>query len=199
MAAVSVPVAVLLAAEEEPSPLLPHTSELIVGIVAFTLLYLFLRAKVFPIFERTFAARREAIEGGIERAEHAQAEANRLAESYRAQLADARQEAARLREEARAQGAAIVAEMREEGQRQREAIVTAGHQQLEADRKQASAVLRGEVGALATELAGRIVGESLEDEARQRRTVDRFIAELERRERAAGDGQVPAGSAGPGS
>jgi len=28
-------------------------------------------------------------------------------------------------------------------------------------------------------LAGRVVGESLEDEARQRRTVERFLAELE--------------------
>jgi F-type H+-transporting ATPase subunit b len=186
----------IAAAEEEPNPLLPHTSELIVGIVAFALLYLFLRAKVFPIFERVYAERREAIEGGIERAEHAQAEANRLAEQYRAQMAAARQEAARLREEARAEGAAIVTEMREEGQRQREAIIAAGHQQLEADRKQAYAVLRGQVGALATELAGRIVGESLEDEARQRRTVDRFIADLEARERVTGDGQVPAGSPG---
>jgi F-type H+-transporting ATPase subunit b len=185
---------VLAAEEGEPSPLLPHTSELIVGIVAFALLYLFLRAKVFPIFERTFAERRDAIEGGIERAEQAQAEANRLAEAYRAQMAEARQEAARLREEARAQGAAIVAEMREEGQRQREAILAAGHQQLEADRKQAAAMLRAEIGALATELASRIVGESLEDEVRQRRTVDRFIAELEARERAAGDGQVGAGA-----
>ena len=39
--------------------------------------------------------------------------------------------------------------------------------------------LRAEVGTLATTLAGRIVGESLEDEARQSRVVDRFLAELE--------------------
>jgi F-type H+-transporting ATPase subunit b len=42
------------------------------------------------------------------------------------------------------------------------------------------------VGALATTLAGRIVGESLEDEARQRRTVERFIAELEEQNAPAG-------------
>jgi hypothetical protein len=42
--------------------------------------------------------------------------------------------------------------------------------------------LRTEVGTLATSLAGRIVGESLEDEVRQRRTVDRFLAELEQQE-----------------
>ena len=41
------------------------------------------------------------------------------------------------------------------------------------------AQLRSEIGGLATTLAGRIVGESLEDDERARRTVDRFIADLE--------------------
>ncbi len=36
-----------------------------------------------------------------------------------------------------------------------------------------------ELVALATSLAGRIVGESLDDEARQSRVVERFLADLE--------------------
>ena len=51
--------------------------------------------------------------------------------------------------------------------------------QIEAERQQAVTSLRAEVGALATSLAGRIVGESLDDEARQRRVVERFLADLE--------------------
>ena len=100
-------------------------------------------------------------------------------EEYREQLAEARHEASRLREEAKEQGIAIKAELRAEGEAERQRIVDAAHAQLEADRQQALTSLRAEVGALAVELAGRIVGESLEDEARQRRTVDRFLAELE--------------------
>src|SRR5918994_1475127 len=97
------PMAVLTAAAEaeEPSPLLPHLSELIVGLVAFGLLFYFLRAYVFPIFEKTYAERSSAIEGGIKRAEEAQAEAQRALEQYRAQLADARGEAARAGRRAR--------------------------------------------------------------------------------------------------
>ena len=64
--------ATVLAATEEPNPLLPHTSELIVGAISFALLYLFLRAKVFPVFELVFAERRDAIEGGMERANTAE-------------------------------------------------------------------------------------------------------------------------------
>ena len=173
--------AIVIAAEGEPNPLLPHTSELIVGTIAFVLLFLFLRAKVFPVFEKTFEQRRDAIEGGMERAKTAEEEAKETLAQYREQLADARHEAARLREEAREQGTTIIAEMREQAQTEARRITEQAHQQIEADKTAALTQLRTQVGSLATDLAGRIVGESLEDDARQRRVVDRFLDELERR------------------
>ena len=69
--------------------------------------------------------------------------------------------------------------MREQAQAESKRITAQAHQQIEAERKQALASLRADVGRLAVDLASRVVGESLEDEARQRRTVDRFLAELE--------------------
>lgn len=173
--------AIVLAKGDEPNPLLPHTSELIVGTVAFVLLFLFLRAKVFPVFEKVFAERRDAIEGGMERAKAAEEEAKETLAQYRERLADARHEAARLREEAREQGQAIIAEMREQAQAEARRIAETAHQQIEADKATALIQLRTQVGTLATDLAGRIVGESLEDDARQRRVVDRFLDELESR------------------
>ena len=171
----------VLAAEEEPNPLLPHLSEIIVGAVAFALLLWFLQKKVFPVFEKTFAERRDAIEGGMERAKEAEEEAKETLAQYREQLADARHEAARLREDAREQGAAIIAEMREQAQAEARRLTEQAHQQIEADKSTALTQLRTQVGTLATDLAGRIVGESLEDDARQRRVVDRFLDELEAR------------------
>ena len=153
-------IAVLLASEGEPNPLLPHLSELIVGTIAFVLLFLFLRAKVFPVFERTFAERRDAIEGGMERAQAAEEEAKETLAQYREQLADARHEAARLREDAREQGAAIIAEMREQAQAEGRRLTEQAHHQIEADRVQALNQLRTQVGSLATDLAGRIVGDN---------------------------------------
>lgn len=135
--------------------------------------------KLLPSIEKVLAERRDQIEGGMERAEAAQAEAQALLEQYRAELAEARHEAARITEHAREQGAALIGEMREEGQRQREAIVAAGHAQIEADKKQATAALRQDVGSLASQLASRIVGESLEDHARQSGVIDRFLGDLE--------------------
>ncbi|MEU2154110.1 F0F1 ATP synthase subunit B [Streptomyces sp. NPDC019396] len=172
--------ALLLAqAEEAQNPLLPHLDELVIGLIAFAIVFGFLAKKLLPNINKVLDERREAIEGGIEKAESAQIEAQSVLEQYKAQLAEARHEAARLRQEATEQGAAIITEMRAEGQRQREEIVAAGHAQIEADRKAAATALRQDVGKLATNLAGKLVGESLEDHARQSRTIDRFLDELE--------------------
>lgn len=169
---------VTLAAQE--NVLLPPVGELIVGTLAFLAVLVVLGRMLLPRITATLAERADLIEGGIKRAEAAQAEANATLEQYRAQLAEARHEAARLREDAREQGAAIVAEMREQAQAEARRITDASHAQIEADRAAALASLRTDVGALATELAGRIVGESLADEARAHRVIDRFLDELER-------------------
>ena len=166
-------------AGEEPNPLVPHLSELIVGLDAFTLLFLLLRAKVYPVFERVFAERTAAISGGMQKAEKAQQEAEQALEQYRAQLAEAREEAGRIRNEAQAQRAQIVEEARAEARTEAARILEAASVQIASERQQAMTELRREIGGLAVTLAGKVVGESLEDEARQRRTVDRFLEGLE--------------------
>ncbi|OKJ07476.1 F0F1 ATP synthase subunit B [Kitasatospora sp. CB01950] len=176
---------VLLAAEEKMNPLLPAWPEVIIGLLCFFIVFGLLGKKLLPSIEKVLEERRDAIEGGMKRAETAQAEAQAMLEQYRAELAEARHEAARITEHAREQGAVLIAEMREEGQRQREAIVAAGHAQIDADKKQATAVLRQDVGSLASQLASRIVGESLEEHARQSGVIDRFLDELESKAAAA--------------
>ena len=167
-------------------PVVPHLGELIFGIVAFLILYVVVARKVVPRLEELFAERAAAIEGGMEKAEQAQAEAAAALEEYRSRLAEARQEASRIRAEAQAEGAAIIAELREQAQTEAARITAGANQQIEAARQQAVVQLRAEVGRLAIDLASRIVGESLEDEARQRRVVERFLDDL--------DAAEPAGS-----
>ena len=171
---------ITIAAAEELNPLVPHTAEIIVGFIAFSLLYLVLRKAVVPKFEKAFTDRTHAIQGGIERAEQAQLEAQRALAQYNEQLSSAREEAQTLREEALVQGAAIVDELRAKAQEEATRITAAAHASIEAERQQAVTSLRNEVGALAVELASKIVGEALEDQARQSRIVDRFLDDLEK-------------------
>jgi len=167
-----------LAAEAEHNPIIPIWQEILVGTVAFIILCVVLMKFVFPQMEKTFAARVDAIEGGIKRAEAAQAEANELLEQYRAQLAEARTEAARIRDEARADAEGIRQDVLATARQESDRIIAAGRDQLATQRESIVRELRAEVGTLAVDLAGRIVGESLADEARNRGTVDRFISEL---------------------
>jgi F-type H+-transporting ATPase subunit b len=162
------------------NPLLPKPIEMILSIVFVLLLTLVIWKMVVPRFEATYTERTEAIQGGIEKAEKAQEAAEAALQEYQAQLAEARTEAARIREDAKTQGAQILAEMREQAQAESARIRASAETQLEAERTQVMTQLRSEIGGLATTLASRIVGESLEDDARARRTVDRFLADLER-------------------
>ena len=169
----------LLIPLQEENPLLPNWAEVIAAIV-FALLLTFIIARfVVPRFEATYAERTEAIQGGLEKAEKAQEAAEAALRQYNEQLADARSEASRIREEAKSEGTQILADLRGQAQAEVARIRTQGDAQLEAERASVMAQMRAEIGTLATTLAGRIVGESLEDDERARRTVDRFLADLE--------------------
>ena len=160
-------------------PLIPTYTELIVGTICFVVIFGVLGRVLMPRAQQMLAQRTELIEGGLQKAADEQAEAAQVLEQYKQQLAEARHEAARMREEARQQGAQIIAEMREQAQAEARRITDSAQAQIQAERQQALTALRAEVGALATTLASRIVGESLEDTARQGRMVDRFLEELE--------------------
>lgn len=163
-------------------PLAVDVPELIIGTVAFFIVFAVLWRVLFPRIQQTLQERTDQIEGGLQRAEEAQHEAQRTLEQYQAQLAEARHEASRLRQEAQEEGARILADLRERGEAERQRLVAAAHDQIEVDRAQAIQALRTEMGALAVELASRIVGEALEQDARQRRVIDRFLEELEAEE-----------------
>jgi F-type H+-transporting ATPase subunit b len=170
---------IYLADAASQDPLVPTWPELIIGTIVFVVVFGILGKMLLPRIQKTLAEREDQIQGGLSRADEAQEEAQAVLAQYRAQLDDARQEASRMREEAREQGAQIIAEMRERAEAEARRITEAAQSQIEAERQQALISLRAEVGALAVDLASRIVGESLADQARQSRMVDRFLDSLE--------------------
>lgn len=129
-------------------------------------------------------ARSEAIEGSINSAEAAQAEAQAALEKYTSQLAEARAEAGRIREQARADGSQIVAELREQASSEAARITANAQAQIEMERLAALASLKSDVGNLALDLAGGVIGETLSEDAKAQAVVDRFLAELEASEKA---------------
>ncbi|CAB4644805.1 unannotated protein [freshwater metagenome] len=169
----------IIAAESEVNILRLPLDELIIGTLAFAIVFFALAKFAFPAISKTLEDRADAIEGGLARAENSQAEAAAMLEQYRAQLADARGEAATIRAEAQAEKAAMIESARGEAATAAASVTERAQAQIEAERSQAMASLRRDVSELALTLAGKVVGESLTDDARARASVDRFIADLE--------------------
>jgi F-type H+-transporting ATPase subunit b len=115
--------------------------------------------------------------------------ANQRLESAEAEfakaIAEARAEAGKIREEANRQRTQTIEGAKDEARKAAAAVAKQAEERLELQYRQVAAVLRRDIGKLAVELAGRIVGESLADEELQRRVIDRFLAELETGDAAA--------------
>lgn len=159
--------------------LIPATADIVGSLVVILIIAIPFAKYVLPTFQKIFDERAAKIEGGLAKAEIAQAEATATLAEYQQHLADARAEAAKIREDARAEGAQIVAELKRKAQDEAARIADTSRKQIDAERQQAAVSLRAEVGTLATELASKIVGESLADEARRSRVVERFLDDLE--------------------
>ncbi|MEU8897149.1 F0F1 ATP synthase subunit B [Nocardia sp. NPDC048505] len=176
-------------AGEERNPLIPELYDIFWSAVCLLVIGIVFYKYVVPRLMKVLDERSEKIEGGIARAEAAQVEAQQTLEQYKQQLADARLEAARIREEARTQGQDILAQMRTEAQAESDRIVAAGHSQLEAQRQQIQNELRSEVGRTAVDLAEKVIGQSVSDEAKQAASIERFLTELDQSNAGIGVGR----------
>lgn len=159
--------------------LLPKPEDWVWSAIVLVIIGFFFFKYLMPKMTAILDERAAKIEGGLELAKKAQEEAAAAKSEKEAELAAARREAATIRDEATSDGAAIVSEARAKAQAEADRIVEAAQRQIEAERSAAVVSLREDVGGLATELASRIVGESLADDARQTRVIDRFLDELD--------------------
>ncbi|WP_156760148.1 F0F1 ATP synthase subunit B [Microbacterium karelineae] len=176
---------VTVAAEEDPNPLLPAVYDIVWSLVCFVVILLVVWKYALPRLTTMLDARSAAIEGNIEKADEAQRKAEAALAEYTQQLADARREAGEIREGARADGKKIVDEAKATAQTEADRIAQTAHAQIEAERQSAMVSLRSDVGTLALDLAGNVIGESVSDDQKAQSVVDRFLADLEASEKAA--------------
>jgi F-type H+-transporting ATPase subunit b len=159
--------------------LLPPTYELIIGTIAFFTIFFLLSKFALPNIKKTLEARTESIEGGIAKAEKMQQEASITLAQYRQQLADARSEAAKIRSAAETERTNLISEARTEAQVAAQTVTQQANAQIEAEKSKAVNELRLDVSNLALDLASKIVGASLQDDARAKAVIDQFIKDLE--------------------
>jgi F-type H+-transporting ATPase subunit b len=148
-------------------------------LFAFLVIFYLLRRYVLPPVQKALNERQEIIAKQMEDAEETKSQLAAAQTEYRNAMTEAASRAAQVREEARADAAAIREEMLAKAREEADRIIAAGRDHLVAERQTIVRELRSDIGSLAVDLASRIVGESLADEARQRGTVERFLAEMD--------------------
>jgi len=179
--------AILAAAAEEEAalnPLIPEFYDIFWSAVCFVIIVAFFVWKFLPAVQKTLDARAEAIEGGIKKAEIAQAEAAAALAQYTDQLAEGRAEAAKIRDQARLDGTSILNDLKEQATIEAARVTAAAQAQIEAERQSALVSLRSEVGSLAIDLASGVIRQSLTDDKKASALVDQFLADLETSEQA---------------
>jgi F-type H+-transporting ATPase subunit b len=173
----------LLATESEGGSaadlLLPAWPELVAGIIAFGLVFFFVRTWVWPNMSKTLEARQAAITGQMEAAEKAKGEAEGVLSDYKAQLADSKAEANRILEEARQSGEQMRADLMTKAESDAEQIRAKARDEAAGEMARALSDARSQVGEISVDLAERIVGESLDADA-HKALIDRYLADLEK-------------------
>jgi F-type H+-transporting ATPase subunit b len=170
-------VAILAQVEEEtndPADLYPHWEELVVGAVAFAILFFFMWKWVLPRINKLLEERRQKIQGELERAEQTRTDADKLLADYRAQLADAREEANRIIEESRKAAEQVRRDLQGRAEQEAQATISRAQEEIRAERDRVLQELSSKVGQIALELAERVVGRTL-DETTHRQLVDEYI------------------------
>ncbi len=157
--------------------ILPAANELLWGTVSFLVLFLLLWKYAFPPAQKALQARSDKIRDDLESAEHDRGQAAALLADYRRQLAEAREESGRILEDARRRAEEIRREIQGRAEAESGRIIQRAQEEIAAERERAIAEIRREVGTLAVDLAGRVIGESL-DRERQLVLVDRYIDDL---------------------
>ena len=167
------------AAEEvnEKEDLYPQANELIVGAVAFGVLFFFIWKWALPRLNKVLDERREKIQGSLEQAESSRAEAQSLLADYKRQLDEARGESNRIIEEARKSAEAMRKDLLARAEDEARQVVARAQEEIRAERDRVFEELRGAVGELSIQVAERVVGESLTKD-RQAKLVDDYITEI---------------------
>ncbi|MFP7696895.1 F0F1 ATP synthase subunit B [Trueperella sp. LYQ143] len=159
--------------------IIPAIPDLIWGSLAFVIVAIAIYKFGWPSFSAMLDERSEKIDEGLRAAQEARAEVADQQAQLTEKIRQAQREAAGIREHAQDNAKAIVHDAQTKARDEAEGIIANAQRRIDADTAAAMSALEGDVGKLATELAGRIVGEAITDEAMARRVIDRFLDELE--------------------
>jgi F-type H+-transporting ATPase subunit b len=157
---------------------LPAIPEMVWSAIVVALLAVVICKYAMPKLQAVLDKRVSAIDGNIKKAKESKAEAEKMLAAYNEKIRDVSQEAAKIREKARDDATRLVEEAKNNAQKQADHVINQASKAIEAERVQASMSLQNDIGKMATQLAEKIIGYSLQDEKLKYRSIDNFIKSI---------------------
>jgi F-type H+-transporting ATPase subunit b len=157
--------------------IIPLTSELLVSLVSFAVLFVIMWKFALPPITKMLDERAEKIKDSLEKAEQTRVEAERLLDEYKAQLAEARLESNRVIEQGRKVAETMKDEIVAKANEEREAILARAREEIQGEKRVALSELQASVADLSVAVAGRIIGSTLsaKDHAA---LIEKYVAEV---------------------
>lgn len=172
--------ALAFASEEEASggisAILPSMTEFVPMLVAFIILCVVLGKFGWPMFNAMLEKRESTIKGDLEKAEAARIESERALSEYKAQLEEAKAQAAQIVADAKATGEAVKADITAKAQVEADQMIAKAKVAIEAEKKAAVAELQSSVADTSIAVASRLIGENLSDDE-HRKIIERYVNE----------------------
>lgn len=168
-----------IAASDGLKLFIPQVYDIVWSLIILVIVALFFYKFFMPKFNAIFDERAAKIEGNIAKAEQSKKDADAAKSKYEAQLSTARVEASKIRDDARAEASHIIADARSRAESDAAQITANAQRSIESQQQQALVSLKGEVGTLATALAGKILGAKLESDDVQSSMIDKMIDDLD--------------------
>ena len=156
--------------------ILPKMNEFIPMLVAFIILWIVLAKFGWPVFDRMLEKRSNTIKEALEKSENARVESERVLAEYQKQLDEAKAQSAKIVADAKVTAEAVKADITAKAQAEAAAMVDKAREAIEAEKKAAIAELQGSVADLSISVAGRLIGEDLNDE-QHRKIIERYATE----------------------
>jgi len=163
--------------QKAPSPILPATNELIWGAISFVILFFLLAKFAYPGLKQGMDNRAEKIRTGLDDADKAKTDAQRILDEYQRQLADAKSESGRIIEEARQAADKLRQDLKRQAETEVAELRARSQEDIQAQVQRAMADLQARVGELAIELAEKVVERSLDRETNMQ-LIENYINQV---------------------
>jgi F-type H+-transporting ATPase subunit b len=156
--------------------IIPNLGEFFASLVSFAIVFFILAKFGWPAISDMLDKRAETIREGLERAEAARIEAERLLEEYRQTMADARKEAGTILQQAKQAAESTRLDATAKTQAEVDVMLAKARESIEGERRAAIAALQASVAELSVAVAGKIIGSELSPED-HRAVIEKYMSE----------------------